>query len=275
MSIKLNSICCSLYVLAVLSLACKKNDTIADDDAPTANHVIPASEAALFKIDLNYYKKYIMLGSTLEASIPIFSGPRVSDEALEMAKITCSVLTNTLPNPVLEMLRQQRIHVVIFGNTEYPNVIPTWNPAWDAKRYGGGYGPNAPGANCGIHEGDILNNPFDRYPTENIVVHEFAHAVMDFGLSKIYPDFRTRLVTIYNNAKTKNLWQNTYAITNVSEYWAEGIQSYFNLNATGTINGDGVHNQISTRAKLKDYDPDFYAFIREFYGDATMPSSVK
>lgn len=272
---QLNSACCVLGVLAVLFVACEKAGVTSEDDALNTDYSIPASEAAMFNIDLNYYKKYVMLGSTVEASIPIFSGPGVSNEALEMAKTTCSVLTNTLPKSVLAMLRQQRIHVVIFGNTEYPDVLPSWNPAWDAKRYPGGYGPNAPGANCGIHEGDILNNAFDRYPTENIVVHEFSHAIMDFGLSKMYPDFRTRLEIIWNNAKTKNLWTNTYGITNISEYWAEGVQSYFNLNATGPINGDGVHNHVSTRSKLKDYDPEFYAFIHEFYGDATMPDPVK
>lgn len=272
-----------------LSLSCDKKDKVAAEDpqgneSPVPNEggddekagsSIPDSEITLFKIDTSYYKKYVMLGSSIEASIPILSGAGVLDEALETAKFTCEVLANTLPQPVLTKLRENRIAVVIFGNAEYPDVLPGWDPHWDATRYAGGYGPNAPGATCGIHEGDILNNSFDRYPAENIVVHEFAHAIMDFGLSKIYPDFRTRLTAIWDRAKTKKLWENTYAISNVSEYWAEGIQSYFNLNATGPRDGDGIHNDVSTRERLQAYDPEFYEFIREFYGAALMPVWIK
>lgn len=274
MNKKSRSIHLVILMMAAFSIACTEKDT-EPDETLQGDYSVPASEAAYFKFDTNYYKKYLMLGSEIEASIPILSGANVSDEALEMAKLTCSVIANTLPEAVLPMLRDQGIYIVIFGNTEYPDVLPEWESAWDPMRYGGGYGPNAPGASCGFHEGDVLNNRSDRYPTENIVIHEFAHAVMDFGLSKMYADFLPRLQAIYDGAKSKNLWSNTYAISNLKEYWAEGIQSYFDLNAVGPMAGDGIHNHVSTRSKLRDYDPDLYAFIHEFYGDATLPEAVK
>jgi hypothetical protein len=275
----------SLLAIALLLFACKKDASDAEPEIvdivenfgpePEAKDplAIPASEVTLFKLSTNYYKKYVMLGTTLENSIPIVAGPNVSDLAMQQAKLQCSYIANT--PAMLNMLRQQRIFVVIFGNEEYPNVIPGWDPAWDATRYAGGYGPNAPGASCGLHMGDILNNTFDRYPNENIVIHEFGHAVVDFALDKLFPGFKANVSAIWNRAKTKGLWANTYAISNASEYWAEGVQSYFNLNAKGPEFGDGTHNHVSTRALLKTYDPEFYELLHSVYGDTTMPPDIK
>ena len=274
-----------LAAFIALSLSCKKDKTsaepgvvdIVEDFGPepvaTEPLAIPASEITLFKLSTTYYKKYVMLGTTLENSIPIVCGSNVTDLAMQQAKLQCSYIANT--PAILNMLRQQRIHIVIFGNSEYPDVIPGWDPNLDATRYAGGYGPNMPGASCGIHMGDILNNTFDRYPTENIVIHEFGHAVIDFGLDKLFPGFKDNISAIWNRAKTKGLWKNTYAITNASEYWAEGVQSYFNLNGKGPEAGDGTHNHVNTRALLKTYDPEFYDVLHNVYGDATLPPNVK
>lgn len=274
-----------LAAFIALSLSCKKDKTSAEPEVvdivedfgtePVATEplAIPASEITLFKLSTTYYKKYVMLGTTLENSIPIVCGSNVSDLAMQQAKLQCSYIANT--PALLNMLRQQRIHIVIFGNNEYPDVIPGWDPAWDATRYAGGYGPNAPGASCGLHMGDILNNTFDRYPTENIVIHEFGHAVIDFGLDKLFPGFKANVAAVWERAKTKGLWKNTYAITNASEYWAEGVQSYFNLNGKGPEAGDGTHNHVNTRALLKTYDPEFYDILHGVYGDTTLPPNVK
>lgn len=243
----------------------KKNDVL----------TIPESEISLFKIPVTFYKKYIMLGDDLENSIPIVSAQGVSDTALYQAKIACTIITKTLPISVLNMLRKQRIYLVIFGNKEYPDALPGWPANLDAKRYAGGYGPNMPGATCGIHEGDILNNSFDRYPAENIVIHEFGHAVKNFGLEKIYPDFKDRVDKLWTHAKDTGLWSNTYAISNADEYFAEGIQTYFDLNTKGPVGGDGIHNEIHTRAQFKTYDPDFFNLLNEIYGGISMPTSIK
>jgi len=262
----------------MLFTACgKKSEEIPEKkEAKTQDPLsIPASEVSLFKIPTSYYKKYIMLGDDLENSIPIVSGIGVSDVALQQAKIACAVVTKTLPISVLNMLRKQRIYIVIFGNNEYPDALPGWPSNLDAKRYAGGYGPNMPGATCGIHEGDILNNSFDRYPAENIVIHEFGHAVKNFGLEKIYPDFKDKIDNLWQKAKDTGLWRNTYAISNADEYWAEGIQTYFNLNTKGPVGGDGIHNEIYTRAQFKTYDPDFFNLLDQIYGGINMPSGIK
>lgn len=253
----------------------KREVSLVKEEVKSDSLSIAESEISLFKIPTTYYKKYVMLGEDLENSIPIVSATKVSDLALQQAKISCTVITKTLPLAVLNMLRKQRIYIVVFANEEYPDALPGWPSNLNAKRYAGGYGPNKPGATCGIHEGDILNNSFDRYPTENIVIHEFGHAVKNFGLEKMYPDFKAKVDDLWQNAKNAGLWNNTYAISNADEYWAEGIQTYFNLNAKGPVGGDGIHNEIHTREQFKAYDPAFFRLIDQLYGGINMPSSIK
>ena len=47
------------------------------------------------------------------------------------------------------------------------------------------------------------------------------------GLNTVDPSFDDRLKGLYDAAVEKGLWENTYAITNKAEYWAEGTQSWF------------------------------------------------
>jgi hypothetical protein len=55
-----------------------------------------------------------------------------------------------------------------------------------------------------------------------------------------------------------------YAHKNRAEYWAEGVQNWFDTNRTM----DHDHNHIHTRAQLLDYDPGLAALCREVLGDS-------
>jgi hypothetical protein len=54
-----------------------------------------------------------------------------------------------------------------------------------------------------------------------------------------------------------------YAATNSAEYWAEGVQDWFDTNRTM----DHDHNQLHTRAQLKTYDVPLAALCKEVMGD--------
>ena len=58
-------------------------------------------------------------------------------------------------------------------------------------------------------------------------------------------------------------WKDTYAATNIEEYWAEGVQDWFNVNAE-VPKPDGKHNQVNTRKELKAYDRGLYDILSEF-----------
>ncbi len=57
--------------------------------------------------------------------------------------------------------------------------------------------------------------------------------------------------------------KNTYGLTNRAEYWAEGVQDWFDTNRTM----DHDHNHIHTRDQLKTYDPELAKLCNDVFGD--------
>jgi peptidyl-prolyl cis-trans isomerase A (cyclophilin A) len=112
-------------------------------------------------------------------------------------------------------------------------------------------------------EENLLAYPGDPYETENILIHEFAHAIHATGLDRVDPTFETRLREAFRKAKDRGMWRGTYAITSPAEYWAEGVQSWFDDNREN----DALHNRVNTRAELQQYDPQLAALCAEIFGD--------
>jgi hypothetical protein len=102
--------------------------------------------------------------------------------------------------------------------------------------------------------------------TPMIAIHEFAHAQSLLSGNQTY---LARLDSIYQSAMSRGLWANTYSTTSSQEYWAEGVQAWFDCN-TFRETPDGVHGPVSTRDRLKTYDSELAALIRDFYGDTPL-----
>ena len=167
---------------------------------------------------------------------------------------------------ILQALGKNNVRFAVMAYGELTTDIPEHSDLqpdyyWDRRARGLGSTPARPAVSCG--EENLLNYSGDPYSTENILVHEFAHAIHQMGLNTVDPDFDGRLEVIYNAAKEKGLWEDTYAITNRAEYWAEGTQSWFDTNRAN----DDQHNHVDTRDKLKVYDPVLAALLAEVYGD--------
>ena len=113
-------------------------------------------------------------------------------------------------------------------------------------------------------EENILGYQIDKYHAEDILVHEFAHSIHLIGILTVYPDFNERLKKAYDAALAAGKWKDTYAATNIEEYWAEGVQDWFNVNAE-VPKPDGKHNQVNTRKELKAYDRGLYDILSEFF----------
>jgi hypothetical protein len=154
---------------------------------------------------------------------------------------------------------KNRVRFVVMAPTEMTTDVPEQRHMkndlttdWDKRARGlGGHITS-----CG--EENLLNLKGDRYYNENILIHEFSHAIHRYGIGSIDKNFDTRLRETYKKAKDAGLWKDTYAGSNHSEYWAEGVQSYFDCNAPPN---KGVHNDINTREKLVKYDPDLFDLI--------------
>ena len=71
------------------------------------------------------------------------------------------------------------------------------------------------------------------------------------GMPDVDPTFDSKLQRAFESAANNGLWKGTYAETNRDEYWAEGVQSWFDDNREN----DALHNHVNTRAELKAYDP--------------------
>jgi hypothetical protein len=106
-------------------------------------------------------------------------------------------------------------------------------------------------------EENLLCYSRDMYYGENIFVHEFSHTLKQMGIESVDPAFQGRLQAAYDHAMSAGLWKDTYTATNAEEYWAEGVQSYFNVNRDMPAN---------TREALATYDPDLYALADKIFG---------
>jgi alpha-glucosidase len=222
------------------------------DPAPKVTEV-PAALRESLKLD-PFYQKY------LDArGLPVLSSARVSDQGLqEAAYLIGQMLANR--EDVRQAMIRNRVRFVVMAPTEMTTDVPeqrnmTPKEYWDRRARGLG------GRITSCGEENLLNLRGDRYRNENILIHEFSHAIHNYGLRTLDPQFNTRLRDTYTKALEKGLWKDTYAATNHSEYWAEGVQSYFDCNAPR----GGVHNDVNTREKLEKYDPDLFRLIDEAF----------
>jgi alpha-glucosidase len=212
--------------------------------------------------DINpFYKKVAVL-----ESLPIIGSDNVSDYAfLECAYVVDHMLAGC--DKIKEALAANKVRIGIIAATEYTMDIPENQNRWmlaraafNDRRSRGLGGKRM--ATCG--EENLLSLRGDPYRRENITIHEFAHTIAS-NLQDADPAWWDRLEALYKQAMDDKLWANTYAATNVQEYWAEGVQSWFDCN---TPTDDGrVHNGIWNRERLKEYDPRLAAFLAETFGD--------
>lgn len=218
--------------------------------------------------DLNvdpFYTKYCSV-----EGIPILASDAVPDAALQGAWEIAYYLLQADPSLPSTLIDQQ-VKIGIIGANEVISDLPDykvlyeWWPEtdWDQRTRGVGATPYLL-MSSGAEE-NLLCYTDDPYQGENIFVHEFAHTVKIMGLQAIDPTFEAAVLDTYNAAMTQGLWQNTYAATNAEEYWAEGIQDYFNVNLQADPT-DGIHNFVNTREELADYDPALFSLIDSLYG---------
>jgi hypothetical protein len=80
------------------------------------------------------------------------------------------------------------------------------------------------------------------------------------------PTFDQRLEAAYDEAMKNWLWAGKYASVNHHEYFAEGVQSWFNNNRPP----DHDHNHVDTREELIAYDPGLAALCKEVFGETEL-----
>lgn len=202
------------------------------------------------KLDL-FYEKYLDAGG-----IPVISSGKVPDEALVVAAGYVEHMLAKRPD-LLKALGDGGVRVAVMGKGEVTTDLPEHRKLrpkdyWDRRARGLGGTRSNPTTSCA--EENVLGYADDRYNGESILIHEFAHTVHEVGLRALDREFDARLRAQYERAIRDGLWAKTYSATNHKEYWAEGVQSYFDCNRRVEA-PDGVHNHVRTREQLREYDP--------------------
>ena len=218
------------------------------------------------KLD-SFYKKYIHA-----SGYPIVSSGAVNDYALKEAAFLVDMMLKKRPD-IRQAMIDSGSRMIVMGHNEFTSQIPEYKHLrpkdfWDARARG--LGGSRDDAVCSCAEENVLAFRGDPYSTENILIHEFAHNIHLRGLVNLDPTFDDRLRKCYDDAMKNDLWQSKYASTNHAEYFAEGVQSWFNNNRPP----DHDHNHVDTRKELIEYDPGLATICKEVFG-ATELTYIK
>lgn len=211
-----------------------------------------------------FYKKYSEVNG-----IHILSSQRVPDSAFVKACEIIDFMTSGLPKPILEQMVSVDTRVGIMARYEGTTDIPehahlakdtTLN--WDVRARGLGGSLRNPLTTCA--EENLLCYQIDKYHAEDILIHEFAHTIHGVGILPLDSTFNDLLQEKLDAAISAGKYKNNYAATNIWEYWAEGVQNWFNVNAE-VEKTDGKHNWVNTRDDMKKYDPDLYEIVGRYF----------
>lgn len=228
----------------------------------------------------SFYTKYVDAGG-----IPIVASERVADKALIDARMIVEDMLAHRPD-LAAVLDRKGYQVAILAQEEAITDLPEnahWTkPApddprltrcerkhyeerigrlsdreyWNARVRGIG-GVHTVGA-----EEDVLGKRTSRYFGETILVHEFAHNVLD-AIRIADPRLYAEVEAAYAEALEEGLWLDEYASTTVQEYWAEGTQFWFDSNRLAVFDG----RRILNHGDLAAYDPRLAAALRQAYGE--------
>jgi hypothetical protein len=210
-----------------------------------------------------FYKKYVSANG-----YPIVSSGAVNDYALKEAAYLANMMLAKRPD-VRKAMIAGGSRLVIMAHDEFTTDVPehshmTPRDFWDARARGLGGSRMDPVCSCG--EENLLGFKGDPYHAENILIHEFAHNIHLRGMVVVDLTFDDRLKASYERAMKAGLWKTKYASVNHAEYFAEGVQSWFNNNRPP----DHDHNHVDTRKELREYDPGLAELCEEVFGDTEL-----
>ncbi len=248
---------------------------VASDEASDEAKFAVASPPTELKAP-DVYTKYISANG-----YPIVASSNVNDYALLEAAYLINMMLAERPD-VREAMIASGSRMSIIAWNEFTTDLPEWawmgdpkednqqsegvkaKDFWDARARGMGGSETDPYCSCG--EENLLAYAGDPYSTENILIHEFAHNIHLRGMIRVDPTFDPRLKAAYQKAMAAGLWKGKYASVNHHEYFAEGVQSWFDDNRED----DHDHNHVNTREELLAYDPELAGFCREIFLDTQL-----
>ncbi len=197
--------------------------------------------------------------------LPIKAHEVVADEALQAAYDRLSLMLGKLP-AVTAKLIAAGVELHIIGRNQVTTDLPEWrhDKGKPLDEYHGqtrdqrtrGMGGKL--VSCG--EENLLKLDKDPYRGRDICVHEFAHVVRTYGMTK---KLRARFDEQYRKSLDAGRWRGSYAGKNPDEFFAELSMWYFGTHGDLGMTGPKPDNGPDG---LKRYDPEAFALFDEFYG---------
>lgn len=127
-------------------------------------------------------------------------------------------------------------------------------------------------------EENLLCSTEDRYEGEDMFVRDFAITMRRFAMNLIDESTSLAIEQAYGVAIAEDKWKNTLAEINSDQYWAEGVQSFFDANLEDNAEERkpiSSHNHVNTREELRSYDRALYEIAVSVFGDTPWrPSCV-
>jgi hypothetical protein len=196
--------------------------------------------------------------------MPVVAAAAVPDAAVQQAASIVGAMLEPVPR-ARELMVRQGMRFLVIGARQQTTDMPEYahEPATLNQRARGIYDGNS---TASAAEENVLCYEHDGWRGENITVHEFAHALKIAGLDRTEPGFHDRVQAAFEAAHAKGIYAGLYADTNAEEYWAEGVQAYFDVHQ----NHDP--HDVNTRTALRTADPGLFALIDGVFHDAKMPT---
>jgi hypothetical protein len=234
---------------------------------------------AKFKID-PYYTKF-----TWAREFTVLGSKHVSDEALLAANDTIRKMF-AYRHDILKAMIADGARLVVLGRGEKLSGLPELKeaktkPGFDEVRYLD-YSPEL--KLMVVPEENVLGLPSDPFTGKAMVVSVFAKGLYrvtgqrpvdpnigrdrrnvqqyELRVKRLDVDFDNKLKKLFDAAMEKGLWKGTPAAQDRADYWAAGVEAYFDAAGAGQA-PNLADRPITTREALKAYDPDLYALVDE------------
>jgi len=252
-------------LIALLVLGCGNGTKYIGSNPGDDDCTLPAPPPPELALD-PFYTKY------LDArGVPVLSSTNVSDLALERA---CDVAVHLLTgrSDVHARLIENGLRVAVIGRNEVITDLPDYRDLNIASAETGrdreirSLGATLARPVSSAAEENLLCLADDPFSSEFLLVHSLAHGLRRLGIVTIDADWDARLLSAYSDALSRGLWADTYAATDAEQYWAEGVQGFYDANRQ-SVPANGVHNHVNTRAELRDYDAALATLIADYFPD--------
>jgi hypothetical protein len=211
---------------------------------------------SLVKVQSSYYSQF-----EVYKGIVIKANDQVDSRAFEGARTLLEDMLGNGRSDIVTRLPDARAEIAIIPrNAVGITIIPEWSHragqtfsdgrSYDELR---GIGGTTDLPVTVISEESLFGiDP--SYGNLEIDYHEFAHAIRNIGFTQAD---HTKVWNFYNAAKNRNLFLNTYSMTNSQEYWAEMSRSFLKPFTNDPIGGPSV---------ILQKQPEMYAFLVKIYG---------